>query len=210
MPAKPAWRKALKSLSTVSWRATSYMSELANGDGATRANSRTKRPLPGLVSYISDGPDEDFEKLRWTLLGALSIARYSVRIVTPYFLPDPPLVSALNLAAMRGVQVDIILPSTSNLPFVRWASRAMWWQVLKHGCRIWLTPPPFDHSKLMVVDDHPAFRIGLTALINSQPDMVVVAETGDGRGLHPSHSECHYHCIWNAMRGSRPGRIDVT
>jgi cardiolipin synthase len=29
----------------------------------------------------------------------------------------------------------------------------MWWQVLKHECRIWLTPPPFDHSKLMIVDD---------------------------------------------------------
>jgi cardiolipin synthase len=53
---------------------------------------------------------------------------------------------------MRGVQVDIILPSSSNLPFVQWASRAMWWQVLEHGCRIWLSPPPFDHSKLMLVD----------------------------------------------------------
>jgi cardiolipin synthase len=29
----------------------------------------------------------------------------------------------------------------------------MWWQVLKPGCRIWLTPPPFDHSKLMIMDD---------------------------------------------------------
>jgi len=48
--------------------------------------------------------------------------------------------------------VDIVLPSRNNLPFVQWASRAMWWQVLKHGCRIWLTPPPFDHSKLMLVD----------------------------------------------------------
>ena len=105
-----------------------------------------------LARGVPDGPDEDYEKLRWTLLGALSIARYSVRIVTPYFLPDPSLVSALNLAAMRGVQVDIILPSRSNLPFVQWASRAMWWQVLTHGCRIWLTPPPFDHSKLMLVD----------------------------------------------------------
>jgi cardiolipin synthase len=105
-----------------------------------------------LARGVADGPDENFEKLRWTLLGALAIARYSVRIVTPYFLPDPALVSALNLAAMRGVQVDIILPSRSNLPFVLWASRAMWWQVLQHGCRIWLTPPPFDHSKLMVMD----------------------------------------------------------
>ncbi len=105
-----------------------------------------------LARGVSDGPDEDFEKLRWTLLGALSIARESVQIVTPYFLPDPPVVSALNLAAMRGVQTDIILPSRSNLPFVDWASRAMWWQVLEHGCRIWLTPPPFDHSKIMLVD----------------------------------------------------------
>jgi cardiolipin synthase len=107
---------------------------------------------PVLARGVTDGPDENFEKLRWTLLGALSIARYSVRIMTPYFLPDPAVVSALNLASMRGVQVDIILPSRSNLPFVLWASRAMWSQVLRHGCRIWLTPPPFDHSKLMLVD----------------------------------------------------------
>jgi len=105
-----------------------------------------------LARGVTDGPDENFEKLLWTLLGALSIARYSVRIMTPYFLPDPAVVSALNLASMRGVQVDIILPSRINLPFVLWASRAMWSQVLQHGCRIWLTPPPFDHSKLMLVD----------------------------------------------------------
>ena len=74
---------------------------------------------------MTDRPDENFEKLLWTLLGALSIARYSVRIVTLYFLPDPAMVSALNLASMRGVQVDIILPSRINLPFVLWTSRAM-------------------------------------------------------------------------------------
>jgi len=105
-----------------------------------------------LARGVTDGPDEDFEKLRWTLLGALSIARHSVKIVTPYFLPDPSLTSALNLAAMRGVKVEIILPSTNNLVFIHWASRSMWWQVLKHGCRIFLTRPPFDHSKLMIVD----------------------------------------------------------
>jgi cardiolipin synthase A/B len=105
-----------------------------------------------LARAVTDGPDENFEKLLWTLLGALSIARHSVLIMTPYFLPDPAVVSALNLAAMRGVQVDIILPSRINLPFVLCASRAMWSQVLQHGCRMWLTPPPFDHSKLMLVD----------------------------------------------------------
>ncbi len=102
---------------------------------------------------IIDGPDEDFERLRWTLLGALAAARRSVRIMTPYFLPEPALISALNLAALRGVDVDILLPSRNNLPFIHWASQAHWWQMLERGCRIWLTPPPFDHSKLFVVDD---------------------------------------------------------
>lgn len=107
-----------------------------------------------IARVITDGPDADFEKLRWTLLGALAEARTSVKIVTPYFVPDPALVSALNLAALRGVRVDIIMPAKNNLPFVLWASRSMWWQVLERGCRVWLVPPPFDHSKLMIVDGH--------------------------------------------------------
>ena len=107
-----------------------------------------------VARVITDGPDVDFEKLRWTLLAALAEAQTSAQILTPYFLPDTALISALNLAALRGVRVDIILPAKNNLPFVHWASRAMWWQVLKRGCRLWLTPPPFDHSKLMIVDGH--------------------------------------------------------
>jgi cardiolipin synthase len=103
---------------------------------------------------ISDGPDVDFDKLRWTLLAALAEAQTSLQIVTPYFLPDQALIAGLNLAALRGVRVDILLPAKNNLPFVHWASRAMWWQLLERGCHLWLTPPPFDHSKLMIVDDH--------------------------------------------------------
>jgi len=102
---------------------------------------------------IADGPDEDFEKLRWTMLAALTAARHSVRIATPYFLPDPTLIAALNLAALRGVRVEILLPARSNLPIVHWASAAQWWQMLDRGCRIWLGPPPFDHTKLFVVDE---------------------------------------------------------
>jgi len=107
-----------------------------------------------VARVIMDGPDADFEKLRWTLLAALAEAQTSVQIVTPYFLPDAAIITALNLAALRGVRVDVVLPAKNNLPFVHWASRAMWWQVLERGCHIWLTPPPFDHSKLMIVDNH--------------------------------------------------------
>ena len=54
---------------------------------------KLERSGPVLARGVTDGPDEDFEKLRWTLLGALSIARQSVRVLTPYFLPDPEVVS---------------------------------------------------------------------------------------------------------------------
>lgn len=108
---------------------------------------------PVIARGVADGPDEDFDKLRWTILGALAAAEHSVRVATPYFLPEPAIIGALNLAALRGATVDILLPSKNNLPFVQWASTAQWWQVLEHGCRIWLSPPPFDHSKLFVVDD---------------------------------------------------------
>jgi len=108
---------------------------------------------PVFARGIADGPDEDFEVLHWTLLGALAAARSSVRIMTPYFLPSAALIAGLNLAALRGVTVEILLPAKSNLPFVQWASTAHWWQVLERGCRLWLSPPPFDHSKLFLVDE---------------------------------------------------------
>lgn len=110
-----------------------------------------------IARVIADGPDADYDKLRWTLLAALAEAQTSVQILTPYFLPDNAVITALNLAALRGVRVDIILPAKNNLAVVHWASRAMWWQVLERGCRLWLTPPPFDHSKLMIVDGHWVF-----------------------------------------------------
>ena len=101
---------------------------------------------------IPDGPDEDFGKLLWTVQGAIACAKSSIRIVTPYFLPDSALIKALNVASMRGVEVDIILPGVNNLPVVKWACTDIQRQVLEHGCNIWLSPPPFDHSKLLIVD----------------------------------------------------------
>ncbi len=105
-----------------------------------------------LARGVPDGPDEDFETIRWLLLGALATARERVRIVTPYFLPDAGLVTALDVAVMRGIEVDVVLPERGNLPLVQWAQTAQLWQVLERGCRVWLTPPPFDHTKFMVVD----------------------------------------------------------
>jgi cardiolipin synthase len=107
---------------------------------------------PVLARGISSGPDDNFEKVRTMFLGALTSAHQSVRLVTPYFLPDSALISALNVASLRGVEVDILLPKQNNLRLVQWAMTGQLWQVLENNCRVWLTPPPFDHSKLLVVD----------------------------------------------------------
>lgn len=101
---------------------------------------------------VSAGPNEDFEKLRWMFIGALNSARRRVRILTPYFLPERSVVAAINAAALRGVQVEILLPGKNNLLFVHWASRASLWELLQYGTRIYYQPPPFVHSKFLLID----------------------------------------------------------
>ena len=105
-----------------------------------------------LARVIDDGPDDPSEPLRWSIVSGLNQAQRSVKILTPYFVPDSSLITGLDFAAMRGVDVDIVLPETSDLPHVHWAAWGQLWQVLERGCRLWLNPGPFDHSKLMVVD----------------------------------------------------------
>ncbi len=106
-----------------------------------------------VVRCISDGPDSEFRKLEQIIMGALSCAGRSVLIMTPYFIPDRPMVSALITTALRGVDVRIVLPSRNNLPFVHWASHAMQAELLANGVRVFYQPPPFVHSKLLLVDD---------------------------------------------------------
>jgi cardiolipin synthase len=110
-----------------------------------------------LARGIPDGPDDNFESFHHALLGAIACAEYSIRVVTPYFLPDASLITALNVAALRGIVVDIVLPKANNIPLVKWASTALLWQVVERGCRVWISPPPFDHTKLLVVDGLASF-----------------------------------------------------
>ena len=101
---------------------------------------------------VTSGPDQDLEKIEFVILEALSCARSAVRVMTPYFLPDERIITALALAAYRGVAVDVVLPEHSNHPTLDWGSRAQIGPLLAAGCRVWTHPAPFDHSKLMTVD----------------------------------------------------------
>jgi cardiolipin synthase len=102
---------------------------------------------------ISAGPNEDHENLNWILIGALACAKSRVRIMTPYFIPNRAQLAAINTAALRGVRVEILLPEKNNLPFVAWASNALLFELLEQKTNIYFQPPPFVHSKLLLIDD---------------------------------------------------------
>jgi cardiolipin synthase len=114
---------------------------------------------------VVDGPDENLNKFIDILLGAISSADRSICIMTPYFLPPREMIAALNSAALRGVEVNVILPEKNNLPFVHWATRNLLWELLMKGVRIFYQPPPFAHSKVFVADN----RYSLIGSANIDP-----------------------------------------
>ena len=125
-------------------------------------------PIPkfkgdALARGIADGPDEDFERLLMTILAAIAVANHRIVILTPYFLPDSSMIRALNVAALRGVDVKVLLPSKNNIALVQWASNDLLLQIMEQGCRVFMTEPPFDHTKLILVDETWAL-VGSTTL----------------------------------------------
>jgi cardiolipin synthase A/B len=112
----------------------------------------TTPPREAQARAIVAGPDQEVDQLVLILLSAINHARRSIRIVTPYFLPAEQLITALELAALRGVDVRIVVPGQNNHRLVAWASQTHIRPLLETGCRVWRSPPPFDHSKLMVID----------------------------------------------------------
>ncbi|MBQ0755093.1 MAG: PLDc N-terminal domain-containing protein [Gammaproteobacteria bacterium] len=101
---------------------------------------------------ISTGPDADFEKRRLILLAAIGRAERQIRIVTPYFVPDQGILTALNIACLRGVHVQVVLPERNNLRTVQWASMHMLRWMIADGLDVRMSIPPFDHSKMMTID----------------------------------------------------------
>ena len=131
---------------------------LEDWERATSAPAPSVPPLPGgpagtsVCRVLTDGPGEEMDKLTMVLTGAVALARREILVMTPYFLPPRELLGAFVGAALRGVDVSIILPATNNLPPVHWATRRMLWELLNRGVRVYYQPGPFVHSKLFVVD----------------------------------------------------------
>jgi len=107
---------------------------------------------PVAARGISSGPDEDLGKIEAVLAAAVGQAQHRIRIVTPYFLPDEHLLFGIVLATQRGVRVEVVLPERTDHRLMDWAIRAHLRFAAEDGIRVYFTPAPFDHSKLVTVD----------------------------------------------------------
>ena len=126
--------------------------ELLNGEPWRIETPEREPGDPVFMRVVASGPDRSVETNHKMLMGAFSVARKSIRIMSPYFLPDRELISALVTAARRGVEVDIVVPAVNNLMLVDRAMTAQFDQILKNYCRIWRATGSFSHSKLLTVD----------------------------------------------------------
>ena len=104
------------------------------------------------VQILDSGPDTDWQIIHQLCFQAIANARHRVYLTTPYFVPGPPLLMALQTAALRGVDVRLLVPQRSDVRIVLWAGRSYYAELLAAGVRIYEYLPRILHAKTMTVD----------------------------------------------------------
>ncbi|MDR0901258.1 MAG: cardiolipin synthase [Opitutaceae bacterium] len=122
-----------------------------------RALNWQARPAPGGASRIAlclpSGPSDELETATLFFLDAIDAARRRLWIASPYFVPDEQFISALQLAALHGVDVRILIPDKSDNALMGLSSWAFLEDLEKAGVRTFRYEKGFMHHKVMVVDD---------------------------------------------------------
>lgn len=115
--------------------------------------------LPGsqMVQIIPAGPDQLHAPILRAKITAMEQARERIWLATPYFVPDEPALFALVSAALRGVDVRVLVPRRSDNLLVTLAARSWFGELLRVGVRIWEYGPRVLHSKTLLVDERYSF-----------------------------------------------------
>ncbi len=110
-----------------------------------------------IAQAIPSGPGYHRENARDLILELLYAARERVGIVTPYFVPDEPVLVAMQAATRRGVKVQLIVPEHTNQWVTHLAQQSYYEDLLESGVELYLYRPRFLHAKHVSVDRHIAF-----------------------------------------------------
>ncbi len=114
--------------------------------------ARSRGPL---MQIIPSGPDTRVaDTIALQTHAALAAARRRAWITTPYFIPDDALTLVLRTAALRGVDVRILVPAPehNDQRMVAFASRSYYDELIEAGCRIFEYQPGMLHAKALVID----------------------------------------------------------
>jgi cardiolipin synthase len=107
------------------------------------------------AQLLTSGPaDERWRAIHTFLFAAINLARRRVWIETPYFVPDPPILMALQTAALRGVDVRLLLPGQSDHPLVLYAGRSFLNELLAAGVRVFELHHAMPHAKTATIDGY--------------------------------------------------------
>jgi cardiolipin synthase len=105
-----------------------------------------------VVRAIGSAPDEPFSQIYVTLISALNSAESEILLTNAYFVPDPQLMKALIGAVARGVDVKLIVPSTTDSSLVFHAGRSHYEPLLRGGVKIYERREALLHAKTAVID----------------------------------------------------------
>jgi cardiolipin synthase len=105
------------------------------------------------VQITASGPDTDHASIMQAYFCAISNARRSIRITTPYLILNGSLLMAFKTAALSGVKIQIILPGKADHFIVFWGSRSYYRELLELGVEIYEYQAGFIHAKVLIVDD---------------------------------------------------------
>lgn len=114
---------------------------------------------------IPSGPADTLETGTLWFLHAINTARERLWIVSPYFVPDEQLMSALQLAALRGVDVRVLIPQNPDQVMVYLSGISYLQEAKEAGVKIYRYQPGFLHQKVILIDDETA-AIGTANLDN--------------------------------------------
>jgi cardiolipin synthase len=105
------------------------------------------------AQFLASGPaDRRWQSIYMVLFAAINLAEQRIWIETPYFVPDRPLMMSLQTAALRGVDIRILLPGTSDHALVLYAGRSFIDELLAAGARIFEYQGAMTHSKALMFD----------------------------------------------------------
>lgn len=108
------------------------------------------------IRVVNSGPSSALETITDVIFAMIVSARRQLIAVTPYFVPTPDILRALRFAALRGVDVRLIVPARSNHIYAGLAGQALYEELLEAGVRIFERRSPFMHAKALLVDDEVA------------------------------------------------------